>query len=195
MKTKIAGVILAGGSNKRFGGITKANIIINGEKIISRLLTTLELVFEENLIVTNSPEQFPDLKKYKITGDLYKNAGPLGGIHAAMKSASSEALFVFAGDMPFPDISLIRRQISEFESGDFNIFLPQIGCMIEPLHAIYRKSIIDSLEEILRDKKAIPVRDFIKNQKYGIFKLDDTPVNRRAFTNINSPSDIKGFNI
>jgi hypothetical protein len=34
MEDKISGVILAGGDNKRFGGILKSNTIIGGETII-----------------------------------------------------------------------------------------------------------------------------------------------------------------
>jgi molybdopterin-guanine dinucleotide biosynthesis protein A len=56
MGNRISGVILAGGSNKRFGGITKANVVIDGETIISRIISTISDLFDEIIIVTNKPE-------------------------------------------------------------------------------------------------------------------------------------------
>ena len=47
MANKISGAILAGGSNKRFGGITKSNIVIDGETIISRIISTISDLFDE----------------------------------------------------------------------------------------------------------------------------------------------------
>jgi molybdopterin-guanine dinucleotide biosynthesis protein A len=38
-------------------------------------------------------------------------AGPLGGIHSALKASTKESLFVFTGDMPLLDKEMIVRQI------------------------------------------------------------------------------------
>ena len=101
MPNNISGVILAGGANKRFGGITKAKVVIDGLTIISRIIFVIEDLFSEIIIVTNRSEEFRDLISFKIVEDQYLNAGPLGGIHSALKSSSEDAIFVFAGDMPF----------------------------------------------------------------------------------------------
>ena len=86
MTNRISGVILAGGSNKRFGGITKANVVIDGETIISRIISTISNLFDEIIIVTNKPKEFQEFIQYKIVEDQYLKAGPLGGIHAALKA-------------------------------------------------------------------------------------------------------------
>ena len=65
MGNKISGVILAGGSNKRFGGITKANVVIGGECIISRIISTISGLFDEIIIVTNKPEEFSEFIQYE----------------------------------------------------------------------------------------------------------------------------------
>ena len=41
--------------------------------------------------------------------DEILGAGPLGGIHAAMKASSNDSIFVFAGDMPFLDKDIIIK--------------------------------------------------------------------------------------
>ena len=43
----ISGVILEGGANKRFNGLTKSTIVIDGNKIISRITDTIKDIFDE----------------------------------------------------------------------------------------------------------------------------------------------------
>jgi molybdenum cofactor guanylyltransferase len=192
MKTRISGVILAGGENKRFGGITKSNILIDGDTIISRMLLVINDFFDEIIIVTNKSEEFRKYKGRKIIIDHFQKAGPLGGIHAALRSASSEAVFVFAGDMPFLDRSIIEKQIHDFASCKCDVFIPKIGEFIEPLHAIYKKTILPELESFLSQGNRRAVKDFLSEINVGHFLVDETGSVRRAFTNINSPSDISG---
>ena len=190
MGNNISGVILAGGANKRLGGITKANVIIEGLSIISRILSVIEDLFPEIIIVTNKPEEFRKFGQCKIVADQYLKAGPLGGIHAAMNSSSEDAIFVFAGDMPFLDKKIISDQISEFKNGKEDALIPKLVQFIEPLHAIYRKSIMNELEKFLNERKSRAVRDFLGYVNVGYLEIPDTEQNKKAFTNINAPSDL-----
>jgi molybdopterin-guanine dinucleotide biosynthesis protein A len=193
MGNNISGVILAGGANKRFGGVTKANVIINGLSIISRIISVIEDLFPEIIIVTNNPDEFNEFIQCKIVVDQYLKAGPLGGIHAAFKSSSEDAIFVFAGDMPFLDKKIISDQINDFKKGEQDVLIPKVGQFIEPLHAIYRKSIMNELERFLIERKSRAVRDFLDQVNVGYFKISDTEQNKKAFTNINSPADLRNF--
>ena len=190
MECGISGVILAGGANKRFGGITKSNIIINGETIISRIIGNINDLFEEIIIVTNNPSEFPEFAKYKIVEDQYLKAGPLGGIHAALKSSKQDAIFVFAGDMPFLKKEIIAEQIRQFRLKEYDILIPKIGRFIEPLHSIYRVSVLSDLERFMTRGKNRSVRDFISEMNVNYMQIKESEENKRAFTNINSPSDI-----
>ena len=114
MAGNISGVILAGGENRRFNGLPKSKIVIDGKTIIARILDTINEIFDEIIIVTNSPEEYKEYSNCKIVSDHFLKAGPLGGIHAALKGTSNEAIFVFAGDMPLLDKKLIISQINYF---------------------------------------------------------------------------------
>ena len=190
MASKISGAILAGGSNKRFGGITKANVLVNGETIISRIISTVSDFFDEIIIVTNKPEEFREYIQYKIVEDKYLKAGPLGGLHAALKASSDDAIFVFAGDMPFLDKEIISHQIDEFNKGEHDVFIPMVDRFIEPLHAIYRKSVLNDLERFLSLGKSRAVRDFLSKVNAGYLQMPETEKTKIAFANINSPSDL-----
>jgi molybdenum cofactor guanylyltransferase len=190
MVNNISGAILAGGDNKRFGGLTKANIVIEGATIISRIISVIGDLFPEIIIVTNKPEEFREFIQCKIIADQYLQAGPLAGIHAALKSSSEEAIFVFAGDMPFLSTKIITDQINEFDKGERDILIPKVSHFIEPLHAIYRKSVLNDLGKFISERKSKAVRDFLNEVNVGYLEIPNTEQNRKAFTNINSPSDL-----
>ena len=186
----ISGVILAGGAGRRFGGIAKPNIPVNGERIISRIIGTIEDLFSEIIIVTNAPSEFSDLSRYKTAGDHFQNAGPLAGIHSGLKSSENDAIFVFAGDMPFLNKEIIAEQIRQFRLNESEILIPMIGELIEPLHSIYRVSVLERMERFLAEGKNRSVREFISEMHADYFILQDSEENKRAFTNINSQRDI-----
>ena len=190
MANRISGVILAGGSNKRFGGTTKANVVIGGITIISRMISTIGMIFDEIIIVTNKPEEFREYDQYLIIEDQYLKAGPLGGIHAALKTSSEDAIFVFAGDMPFLDKEIITNQINEFNKTKHDVLIPAVDQFIEPLHAIYRNSVLNDLERFLSEGKSRAVRDFLSEENVGYLQIPNTEKTELAFSNINSPSDL-----
>ncbi len=186
----ISGVVLAGGANSRFNGSTKSKIVIEGKSIISRIIDTLTEIFDEIIIVTNTPEEYEEFQKHKIISDVFEKKGPLGGIHAAFKATSKESIFVFAGDMPFLNKRLIIKQIEYYRKHKYDILIPVINEYIEPLHGIYDISVKITLEEYLKTDQNKAVREFFKLLKVGCIKLENSEETRKAFTNINSPSDI-----
>jgi molybdopterin-guanine dinucleotide biosynthesis protein A len=188
--TSISGVILAGGTNKRFGGITKSNVVVGGKTIISRMISTIGDLFDDIIIVTNKPEEFREYTQYKIVEDQYLKAGPLGGIHSALEESSEDAIFVFAGDMPFLNKAIITNQINEFNNTEHDILIPEVDQFIEPLHAIYRKSVLNDLERFLSAGKSRAVRDFLREVNVGYLQIPKTEKTEKAFANINSPSDL-----
>jgi molybdenum cofactor guanylyltransferase len=191
MGCMITGIILAGGAGSRFHGITKPKILIEGRTIISRITDVLEDVFDEIILVTNSPAEFDGNAGYRIINDSIPDIGPLGGIHAALNAASGEAIFVFAGDMPLLDKKIITRQIDYYNSLECDVLIPRIGEYIEPLHAIYNISILKHLNDYLAKHDNYAVRDFIKLLKVKYMQIDQSAENKNAFTNINSPEDIR----
>jgi len=190
MKKNISGVILAGGAGKRFNGSIKPKIIVEGKTIISRILESFDGLFDEIIIVTNTPDEFYGFSSCKITGDQFVDRGPLGGIHAALKMTVSEAIFVVAGDMPYLRKDLILRQIESFEKGNCQVLIPKINNFIEPLHGIYSKSILNRLEEYLLNNSDNAIYKFISLTDVGYMEIGDSEDSSKAFTNINYPSDI-----
>jgi molybdopterin-guanine dinucleotide biosynthesis protein A len=187
MVQDISGVILAGGAGKRFKGITKANLVIDGKTIISRISETINDIFNEIIIVTNTPDEFNNFSQYRIVEDHYKGRGPLGGIHAALRASENDSVFIFAADMPFLDKKLINSQISYYLANICDALVPEINNNIEPLHAIYHKTVLKVLEDYLSGSHDNAVHRFLKKLNVSYLKIEESEESYRAFTNINNP--------
>jgi molybdopterin-guanine dinucleotide biosynthesis protein A len=191
MQNKITAAILAGGPASRFSGVVKSNLVIGGETIIARSISVLKELFCEIIIVTNTPGEFTGYSEFKMVRDQYAGIGPLGAIHAALHAASFDAVFVFAGDMPLLSQTLIEEQIKFFEKNSCDILVPERGKSIEPLHSIYRKSVLNRLDDYLSVENNNAVREFFRSVDTKYMELDDTDIIRNIFSNVNQPSDIQ----
>ena len=188
MQKRITAAILAGGPGSRMNGAVKSNLFLGKETILARTLNVLKDIFKEIIIVTNTPEQFIQYKGCLISTDHYKGKGPIGGIHSALKAATGDAVFVFAGDMPFLNSELILKQSALFYELDCDILVPRIGSSIEPLHSVYRRSLLRQLEDYLESSQSYAVRDFFIKMNVKFMDLDIEM--REVFSNINFPSDM-----
>ncbi len=187
---KVSAVILAGGANKRFNGKTKANIQISGVRIIARTIKILHELFDDIIIVTNTPEEFKGYKHYTLVPDEIKNVGPLGGIHAALKVAKNDAVFVFASDMPCISSGIVKKHIEFYNKRKCDAAIPRIKDFKEPLHAIYNKNIFENLNNFLNGANKYSIENFIKDLNVRYHNLDDLEEYRKAFININTPQDL-----
>lgn len=194
MYKNITGAILAGGRGKRFGGAIKSKLPVIGVPVISRIMDVFTGLFEEIIIVTNNPDEYLQYDSCKLVSDEYKNTGPLGGIHAALKASSYKAVFVIAGDMPFPDSRIIVRIIDRFLEKKAEITIPSIYGRLETLHAVYKDSVIEKIEEHLSDSHDYSVRNFIEKLYIERVTLENCNENLVAMTNLNSPADLDLLN-
>jgi molybdopterin-guanine dinucleotide biosynthesis protein A len=148
------------------------------------------VLFPEIIIVTNTPGEFAEYSDCIVIPDQFTGVGPIGGIHAALNASSSDAVFIFAGDMPLLSLSLIEKQVEFFETNSCEILVPKTGESIEPLHSIYKRTILNQLGEYLSGRKSNAVREFFTVVDTGYMEMDEDESVRRCFTNINFSSDI-----
>ena len=192
---KISAAILAGGANKRFNGKTKANIQISGVRIIARTVKILHEIFDDIVIVTNTPDEFKGYKHFTMVPDQIKNVGPLGGIHAAINAAKNDAVFVFASDMPCISSEIIRNHIDFYKKRACDVAMPRINDFKEPLHSIYHKRIEKDLTEFLNGANKYSIENFMKDLNVRYNNLENTEANKKAFVNINTPQDLSNVEL
>ena len=183
----MTGVILAGGASRRMGS-NKALLIHRYGRIIEVIYRTLAKLFAEVIVVTNSPEQYPFLPCRKVP-DIYPGHGIVSGIHAGLSQCSGTGIFVVGCDMPLLQGKLIRHLMSLAEGVD--VVLPVSVGGFEPLHAVYRKECLPSLEELIQNGNQrvlsllpqVRVREVHSDEIAFFDRWGD------SFVNINTPDD------
>jgi molybdopterin-guanine dinucleotide biosynthesis protein A len=189
-------VVLVGGEARRANGQEKYFFVYEGRTFIERLIDTLEQVVDEIILVAKDPEQckrFHHLKGVRCITDLRPGIGPIGGLHAGTQAARGETLFVSACDMPCIEAGVVRYLFEAIGDGDAAI--PSWNHdMIEPLHAVYRKSV---LLEYLEDHESYSLRPMIRSIKtryVPVEELRQFDPSLRTFTNINKIEDLERIN-
>jgi len=186
---KITGIILAGGKNLRMGK-NKAFLEINGRRIIDRTKDLFLELFDEVLVVTNSPLEYVDLN-LRLVADLIPEKGSLGGIYTGLFHSSHARAFVAACDMPFLNRSLIQHLIQR--APNFDIVIPKTDDGFQPLHAVYSQNCLPFMEELLRQNN-LKIIDFFRRVEVCEVPMEEIlPLDPdlRAFLNINTPEDFR----
>ena len=188
MKTGCA--ILAGGEATRFGGRFKPEIIVEGRRIIDRILDVISPLFSEIIIVSDKKILTGIDSKIFVTSDIFKKRGPLGGLHAALSASESDALFVVAGDMPFLEKEIIEQLCTYYNKMLPQALVPRHSGLIEPLHSIYSVELKYTLEKILSEPDNNSVTGLL--DKIDTRYLDVKPsVAAKAFINLNTDKDMQ----
>jgi molybdopterin-guanine dinucleotide biosynthesis protein A len=146
-RQNITGVILSGGKSSRMGE-NKSLLKINGITVIEIILRLMEPFFEEIILSTNDPEEYKFLG-LKSVEDVYRNSGPLAGIHSALKNSATEKNFVISCDVPLMSAEMIEYFLN-YESGS-DILISRAAGYLQPLVGIYNKKLLPLIENILEE--------------------------------------------
>jgi molybdopterin-guanine dinucleotide biosynthesis protein A len=128
----------------------KALLPAPDKPLIEGVLARVEGLFAE-VLVSVSPGRRYDFLSFPQILDPAEGLGPLAGILAGLKAARHDPVFVLACDIPVLDRGFIGDLVAAAEG--FDIAVPRTSKGLEPLLAIYRKTVIDPIERLLADGK------------------------------------------
>ena len=187
------GAVLSGGENRRMPHL-KGLLTVEGVTIIERCLGVLGDVFGKVVISTNSPETYFRFA-VPLVGDVRRERGPLTGIFSVLAATGEEAVFVVGCDMPFISGELMRYMVREYReqagSRKVDAVVPVFQDKTEPLFAIYARSCLKAMEEIL-SSGGNGINEMLR--RVHALHIDETEVRRRdpegrSFVNINTMED------
>lgn len=182
-------IVLAGGKSIRLGR-EKALEKIGGQPLIQQVIGRLSSLGNEIIVVTSQFNTLPTLGVKQVT-DIYPDKGPLGGIYSGLRAAPCFYCLVVGCDMPLLNIALLRY-IMELSPG-FDVVIPRVGSNVEPLHAVYSKNCLATIEAALEQDR-LQVQGFFHQVK--VRYVEDAELKKfdpehLSFFNINSESDLK----
>jgi molybdopterin-guanine dinucleotide biosynthesis protein A len=191
MKLPCTGVILSGGLSTRYDGTEKALLQVGGVRILDRIYDIYSDLFEEIILVTNSPQKFLDWDLL-IVSDLFPIRSSLTGIHAGLFYMTNPFAFISACDTPFLKKELVETVIGKIEP-HIDIVMPETSAGFEPLCAAYSKRCLQPAQHHLEQEKLKIIKTFRKSRIKTISEkvLRKIDPDLHSFFNINTPEDLK----
>lgn len=189
----ISCIVLAGGKGSRLGD-NKAQVIIGKKSLFQWVLYRISFLKGEVIIVASTDELaswqagYPD---YKVVTDIYSDRGPLVGIYTGLTVAKSSYSLVIGCDMPFLNQALLSHMIQV--APDFDMVVPRVGDMVEPLHAVYSKSCLDPIESMIEQDNLSVHRllDLVQVRYVDSDEIDRFDPEHLSFFNINTQAELE----
>jgi molybdopterin-guanine dinucleotide biosynthesis protein A len=169
--------------------------VVGGRPVLQRVIDSLNPMSRRILLVVAQGQQCPALEASQATvdciHDVYTGKGALGGIYTGLSSSDSEHSLVVAGDMPFLNAGLIEYLISA--TPGFDVVMPRLDGLIQPLHAIYSKGCLPLIRAQL-ERGQLQIRTFLTDVRVRYVEaaeIDGFDPRRLSFFNINTLRDLE----
>jgi molybdopterin-guanine dinucleotide biosynthesis protein A len=141
--------VLAGGKSTRMGR-DKAFLPWGDGTLLSHALKSVAGVTPRSRIVG-------DVKKFSAFGvviaDIYRDCGPLGGIHAALSGTTTDFNLILAVDLPLIETRFLQFMVGLAKDTDAAVTLPRADGGLQPLCAVYRREFAQPAEQALQAGK------------------------------------------
>jgi len=189
----ISCIVLAGGKGLRLGH-DKALETVGNKCLIQWVVFSLSFLNSDIIIVTATkqfPSQLIGYPKLKIITDTYFGKGPLGGIYTGLAASDSAYNLVVACDMPFLNRNLLDYMIQI--SASFDLVVPRLGDMVEPLHAVYSKGCLVPIEGLLKqgNLKIHELFTLVKVRYVEAAEINRFDPRHLSFFNVNTEADLE----
>ena len=185
--TDLSAVILAGGKSSRMGK-AKALLPFDGKPLITHLVDRLAQRFAD-IVVVAAPDQTLPALPVTVVSDEVAHQGPVGGICYGLQAIRGTAAFVTSCDVAFLQLPLIEYLTSLLKN--YDVVVPFWQERLQPLHAVYRHSVVPRLQEQLAHKRLRPIflYDTVPTRKVSPEEIKRFDPEGLSFLNMNTEAD------
>jgi molybdenum cofactor guanylyltransferase len=185
--TDSTAIVLAGGRSSRMG-TPKALLPFDHQPLIVHIVATLRRLFPEVVVVAAPGQDLPSMPITLVRDDVAYQ-GPVGGIYYGLRAAGGDVSFVTSCDSAFLNSDLISHLLSQISQ--YDVVVPHWQGRFQPLHAVYRRSVLPLLEGQLARGELRPVYLF---DKVRTRRIDEEEIRRFdpegwSFFNMNTPEE------
>jgi molybdenum cofactor guanylyltransferase len=175
--------ILVGGRSTRMGR-DKATLDLGGTTLAERAATTIRTALPEAAV-----------SRVDASDDIYRERGPLGGLHSALTAAKTDWIFLLACDLPFVTSELIHRLNMRISADSDAVIPAQADGRLQPLCGFYRvKPCLAAAATLLESDPKAALRDLFKQVPHTVAafaQLADLAGSGHFFLNLNTPDDLE----
>jgi molybdopterin-guanine dinucleotide biosynthesis protein A len=192
MQTPAGAIVLCGGKSTRMG-TPKALLPFGPETMLQRVVRILRGVVSPIVIVGAADQMLPPLDAdIIITRDERGERGPLEGLRAGLKAlpADVDCAYVTSCDVPLLEPGFVRQMI-DFTRG-YDVAVVEIDGFAHPLSAVYRRTVLPYVEELLAEDRLRPVFLFELVRTRRV-RPDEITADPGLYTlrNLNTPEDYR----
>jgi molybdenum cofactor guanylyltransferase len=171
-------------------GTDKALLTVNGKTLIDHAIAQARSICEDILIV-GPKERFSAYGR--IVTDVYKDCGPLGGIHAALGRSQTALNLMLAVDTPFISKEFLGLLAEEARKTPAMVTVPRTAEGLQPLCAIYRSDFLPIAEKALKEER-LRLDALFHPATTHVIDLEHEEMKQRGFTaalfdNLNTRED------
>ena len=185
------GFILAGGRSSRMG-TDKAFLKLGNHTLLESAISVICSVSPDVAIV-GDPDNFSAYGT--VIEDIYRGAGPLAGIHAALQYSSADLNLVIAVDLPFVSTELLGFLFATAEATDAVVTVPRTVSGFQPLCAVYRRAFAAAADDALRagKHKIDALFASVATRIIDEGELRAAAFSEKLFSNLNTPEDVQAM--
>ena len=172
-------------------GSPKALLPFGPETMLQRVVRLLSEVVSPIVAVAAVDQELPELpREVIVTRDENEGRGPLEGLRAGLKAlpVAVEAAYITSCDVPLLVPGFVRQMIDL--SRGYDVAVMEIDGFTHPLSAVYRRSTLPFVEDLLARDRLRPVFLFeaVKTRRVRPEEMTADP-ELRTLRNLNTRED------
>jgi molybdopterin-guanine dinucleotide biosynthesis protein A len=172
-------------------GSAKALLPFGPETMLQRVVRLLGDVVHPMVVVAAPQQQLPTLPPDTIvTHDERAGRGPLEGLRAGLKALplDTELAYVTSCDVPLLVPGFVKTMIEL--ATDYDVACMEIDGFAHPLSAIYRRTTLPVIEDLLAHDRLRPIFlfDRVRTRRVAQTEMTADP-ELRTLQNLNTPED------
>ena len=192
-RMKKGAIILCGGKSSRMGR-DKATLPFGPELMLQRVIRLVSQVVQpDQIVVVAAPEQnLPIIPvSVRVARDEQRDRGPLEGLAAGLRMLQTDADCVYATSCDVPLLVPLFVQKLFDLLGDHEIAVPRDGQHHHPLAAVYRTSVLGTVEALLSHDQLRPrfLFDRVNTREVAVEELQDVDPQLQTLENLNRRED------
>lgn len=190
---KCSFALLSGGSSRRFVSDKTKALLYGKPLFLYGLECGLEVSDDVLHISKNKDKYKPFINNVKYIEDELDVICPMSGLITAARHAKYEYIFILSADSPLITGNFFKYLYNNIKSYDG--VMPVINSKSYPLTAVYKKSILLSMEEDYKKENFKLIKSL---EKHNILYLQEDEIikagfKKDIFININYQDDLKSL--
>ena len=177
-------LLMSGGLSSRMGS-PKALLALRGQPLLFHIARAGK-GFAERILSVND-DAIPTPEGFLRVADVFKECGPMGGLHASLSAAKADALVVAPCDAPYFSAEAAAYLAGQYDETLDAVILEDDDGRPHPMMGVYAKSCLPALTEHLEQRR-FKLMMMLSGLRVKRVRLPES-ISHDVLKNLNTPED------